>query len=168
MKNITTATAMTSNGLPAPAGLSTGRNSDLLQATLPGGCAASSATRCCSTTCSGTTAPAPGPAAAWRASARMGDPSPSSTGTWASAGGSGELSPDLLAAPGALRRGRSHQHGGVKTRWWSCEYDAAVRVFPWRGNTNFVGADIVAIGPARSACWATITWAAAHRRSTRV
>lgn len=36
MKNITTATAMTSMGQPAPAGLSTSRNSSLLQATLPG------------------------------------------------------------------------------------------------------------------------------------
>ncbi|MEZ4866169.1 MAG: choice-of-anchor D domain-containing protein [Caldilineaceae bacterium] len=37
MKNLTTATAVTSNGLPAPAGLSTSANSDMLQATLPGG-----------------------------------------------------------------------------------------------------------------------------------
>jgi uncharacterized repeat protein (TIGR01451 family) len=37
MKNITTATAMTSDGNPAPAGLSSSRNSALLQATLPGG-----------------------------------------------------------------------------------------------------------------------------------
>ena len=37
MKNLTTATAMTSNGQPAPAGFSTSRNSNLLQATLPGG-----------------------------------------------------------------------------------------------------------------------------------
>ena len=37
MKNVTTATAVTSNGLPAPAGLSTGQNSSLLQATLPAG-----------------------------------------------------------------------------------------------------------------------------------
>ncbi|MFN2166380.1 MAG: hypothetical protein ACK2U9_08970, partial [Anaerolineae bacterium] len=35
MKNITTATAVTSTGAPAPAGLSTSLNSDLLQATLP-------------------------------------------------------------------------------------------------------------------------------------
>jgi len=35
MKNITTATAMTSNGAPAPAGLSTSANSAMLQATLP-------------------------------------------------------------------------------------------------------------------------------------
>jgi hypothetical protein len=37
MKNITTATALTSNGLPAPAGLATSVNSDALQGTLPGG-----------------------------------------------------------------------------------------------------------------------------------
>lgn len=34
-KNLTTATALTSTGAPAPAGLSTSRNSQLLQATLP-------------------------------------------------------------------------------------------------------------------------------------
>lgn len=37
MNNKTTATAITSDGLPAPAGLSTGPNSAQLQATLPGG-----------------------------------------------------------------------------------------------------------------------------------
>ncbi len=37
MKNVTTATALTSDGLPAPAGLSTSRNSAPLQASLPGG-----------------------------------------------------------------------------------------------------------------------------------
>jgi hypothetical protein len=36
MKNMTTATAVTSNGQPVPAGLSTSANSDQLQATLPG------------------------------------------------------------------------------------------------------------------------------------
>jgi len=36
-RNITTATAVTSNGEPAPAGLSTAQNSDQLQATLPAG-----------------------------------------------------------------------------------------------------------------------------------
>ncbi len=36
MKNTTTATAVTSNGSPAPAGVSTSMNSDQLQATLPG------------------------------------------------------------------------------------------------------------------------------------
>jgi hypothetical protein len=35
MKNLTTATAVTSNGQPAPAGLSSSQNSDLLQARLP-------------------------------------------------------------------------------------------------------------------------------------
>ena len=37
MKNLTTATAATSNGQPAPAGLSTALNNDFLQATLPAG-----------------------------------------------------------------------------------------------------------------------------------
>jgi hypothetical protein len=37
IKNLTTATALTSTGQPAPAGLSTSRNSDLLQALLPPG-----------------------------------------------------------------------------------------------------------------------------------
>ena len=37
MKNLTTATAVTSDGQPAPAGLATSTNSDQLQATLPGG-----------------------------------------------------------------------------------------------------------------------------------
>ena len=37
MKNITTATAITSDGSPAPAGLSTAANSDQLQPSLPGG-----------------------------------------------------------------------------------------------------------------------------------
>ncbi len=37
MGNITTATAVTSNGLPAPAGVSTSTNSEQLQATLPSG-----------------------------------------------------------------------------------------------------------------------------------
>jgi SdrD B-like protein len=37
MKNITTATAVDSNGLPMPAGLSTSANSQMLQATLPAG-----------------------------------------------------------------------------------------------------------------------------------
>jgi hypothetical protein len=39
MGNLTTATAVTSDGKPAPAGLSTGGNSDQLQATLPAGAA---------------------------------------------------------------------------------------------------------------------------------
>ncbi len=39
MKNLTTATAVTSNGAAAPAGLATSVNSDMLQATLPNGSA---------------------------------------------------------------------------------------------------------------------------------
>jgi len=46
-RNITTATALTSNGLPAPAGLSSSANSDLLQAKL---CGFSNAAPLCATT----------------------------------------------------------------------------------------------------------------------
>ncbi|MBT9253981.1 IPT/TIG domain-containing protein [Phycicoccus sp. KQZ13P-1] len=42
MDNITTATAVTSDGMPAPAGIATGQNSDQLQATLPPGSPTSS------------------------------------------------------------------------------------------------------------------------------
>ena len=80
MKNITTATAVTSNGLPAPAGLSTGANSTQLQATLPAG-APPSATRSCSTTSSGTTGPAPAPVTRSPASASPATRPRSTTGT---------------------------------------------------------------------------------------
>ena len=107
VKNITTATAMTSNGLPAPAGLSTSHNSVMLQATLPGG-SPSSATRSCSTTCFGTTAPAPGPAAAWRASAKWAIRAHLPLGPSVSLAARAAES-DRLAAPDAPRRGRSVQ-----------------------------------------------------------
>ena len=55
MKNITTATAATSNGHPAPAGLSTSREQHPAAGHAAGRLADSSATRCCSTTSSGTT-----------------------------------------------------------------------------------------------------------------
>ncbi len=67
MRNLTTATAVTSTGAPAAAGLSTGSNSALLQATLPGG-PGLQRRRSCSTTSSGTTGRAPAPAARWSAS----------------------------------------------------------------------------------------------------
>ena len=81
MKNITTATAMTSNGLPAPAGLSS-RNSACCSHAQPD--ATPSATRCCSTISSGTTGPAPGPVTGWPASASTETRARSTTGTWAS------------------------------------------------------------------------------------
>ena len=93
MKNLTTATAVTSNGQPAPAGLSTSANSDQLQATLPARLARASATRCCSTTSSGTTAPAPGPARRSPASALPGDASPIDHWDMGVSDGTGSLAP---------------------------------------------------------------------------
>ena len=59
MKNITTATAMTSTGAPAPAGLSTGAQQHPAPGDAARRLADRSATRSCSTTSSGTTGPAP-------------------------------------------------------------------------------------------------------------
>ena len=56
MKNITTATAVTSDGQPPLPAVDGRATSDQLQATLPRARRASQLTRCCSTTCSGTTA----------------------------------------------------------------------------------------------------------------
>ena len=99
MKNLTTATAVTSNGQPAPAGLSTAANSDQLQATLPGAARRPSATRCCSTTSSGTTGPAPGPAPRSPASASPATPARSTTGTSASPTAPGSARADQLDRP---------------------------------------------------------------------
>ena len=58
VKNLTTATAVTSTGAMAPAGVSSGANSALLRATPTGPAAVQPADRCSTTSC-GTTGPAP-------------------------------------------------------------------------------------------------------------
>ncbi len=143
MNNITTATAMTSNGLPAPAGLSSSRNSDLLQATLP------------------TDAPIfsdpvvfnnlfwDNRAGTWTGGGvagigQDGDPSPIFHWDLGVAGGFGELSPSYSLLQVPYGADDPTNLVGVDPLVVS-EYDSTVRVFPWRGNPNFVGADIVAI-----------------------
>ena len=88
-------------------------------------------------------------------------------GTWtgggvAGIGQDGRSQPHLLLGPGG---GRQHRHAEphlhpaagayAGARWHATssariplvveEYDVGVQVFPWRGNPNFVGADIVAV-----------------------
>ena len=121
MKNLTTATAVTSNGTPAPAGLSTSANSDQLQATLPAG-RRRSATRCCSTTSSGTTGPAPAPGPRSPASALAGDAARSTTGTSASPTAPGAARADQLDRPAGRRRctrTRRARRTVARTRTWS-------------------------------------------------
>ena len=83
MKNLTTATAVTSDGQPAPAGLSTSGNSDELQATLPAGSPDLQQPAAVQQHLLGQPRRHPGrharsPASAWPAT-----PARSTTGTWA-------------------------------------------------------------------------------------
>ncbi|NLE44307.1 MAG: hypothetical protein GX620_06265 [Chloroflexi bacterium] len=143
VKNLTTATAMTSNGQAAPAGLSTSRNSALLQATLP------------------VTAPAysdplmfnnifwDNRAGVWTGGGVAGiglegDPFPIFYWDLGLADRSAVLHPTysiLQVAYGASDPGNLI---GVDPQVVS-EYDVSVRVYPWRGNPSFIGADIVAV-----------------------
>jgi hypothetical protein len=143
MKNITTATAMTSNGLPAPAGLSSSLNSALLQATLqPGSPLFSDPLNFNNIFWDNR-------AGAWSGGGvsgigLTGDPSPIFHWDLGVAGGVGELSPTytLMQVPNGVADATNVV--GLDPMVVQ-EYDLTVRVFPWRGNPNFVGADIVAI-----------------------
>lgn len=142
MKNITTATAMTSNGLPAPAGLSSSRNSALLQAKLP-----SNAPKFSN--------PVLFNNVFWdnRAGTWTGDGvsgiglpgDPAAVFHWdlGLADGSGQLNPQycLLQVP----YGNNETNIVGRNPAVVQEYDTTVRVFPWRGNPNFIGATIVAV-----------------------
>ncbi|HLF26304.1 MAG TPA: IPT/TIG domain-containing protein [Anaerolineae bacterium] len=142
MKNLTTATAMTSNGLPAPAGLSSARNSALLQATLPAGAPIFSNPALFNNIFwdnrAGTKTP--------QGIAGIGIPGdPNAIFNWdlGVADGSGALNPtySLLHVPyGDNPTNRVGQNPLVVQ-----QYDTSVVALPWRGNTNMVGVDIVAV-----------------------
>jgi hypothetical protein len=143
MKNITTATAMTSDGLAEPAGLSTSPNSDLLQATLP------------------VDAPTfsdpllfnnifwDNRAGTWVGDGVagigiVGDPAPIFRWDMGVSGGPGTLSPtySLLHVP-YIGADATNKIG--KNPLVAAEYDLTIRVFPWRAAPNFIGTDIVAV-----------------------
>lgn len=142
MKNITTATAMTSDGTAAPAGLSTSRNSNLLQASLPA------------------TAPLfsnpvilnnifwDNRAGYWdgdgvRGIGLTGDPNPINRIDIGVAGNFGTLYPVSnmfhVSYPGGVVN-LVGQNPMVMQ-----EYDTSLEVMPWRGNANAVGINIVAV-----------------------
>lgn len=143
VKNITTATAMTSNGLAAPAGLATSQNSIMLQATLPGGAPLFSDPLLFNNLFWDNRA------GTWTGGGVAGiglpgDPSPIFHWDLGLGSGAGELSPTycLLQVPnGAGDASNIVGQDPVVVE----EFDSTVRVFPWRGNTNFVGADIVSL-----------------------
>ncbi len=137
MKNITTATAMTSNGQPAPAGLATSRNSNLLQATLPGGSPIFSEPLLFNNifwdnragTFVGSTVAGIG---------LTGDPYPINQWDLGVSDGIGLLSPTnsiLQVTTGTVPHASNIvgvDPGVVAT------YDTSVRALPWRGNPRFV------------------------------
>jgi hypothetical protein len=142
MKNITTATAVTSQGTPAPSGLSTSLNSNVLQATLPGGSPIFSnpllfnnifwdnrAGAYTGGTVAGIGLP--------------GDPNPIFYWDLAVADGSGLLSPTnslLQTTLGTIADGSNQINVDplvVET------YDTSVTVLPWRGNPRFVDVTMV-------------------------
>ncbi len=144
MKNITTATAVTSNGQPAPAGLSTTRNSDLLQVTLPAGAPLFSNpllfnnifwdNRAGSWTGAGVSG-----------IGLDGDPAPINYWDLGMADLTFPLAPSssiLQTMVGAVDDG-TNLVGQDPLVIQS--YDTSIQVLPWRTNPHFVGVDIVAV-----------------------
>lgn len=136
MKNITTATAMTSNGQPAPAGLATSRNSNLLQATLPGSSPLFSEPLLFNNifwenmagTFVGSTVAGIG---------LDGDPNPINYWDLGVADGIGLLSPTNSILQTTLGTNSSPTNVVVDPAVVSM-YDTTVRALPWRGNPRFV------------------------------
>ncbi|MCB0088243.1 MAG: hypothetical protein KDE54_10045, partial [Caldilineaceae bacterium] len=137
MKNITTATAMTSDGQPAPAGLSDSRNSTLLQASLNPNAPLYSDPLLFNNifwenragTFTGATVAGIGLA---------GDPNPINYWDLGVSGGIGDLNPRdsiLQVATGTTNHNSNivGQDPNVVAT-----YDTSVTVLPWRGNPRFV------------------------------
>ena len=146
MKNITTATAVTSDGQPAPAGLSTGSNSALLQATLPAGSPPFSNPLLFNNifwdnragTFAGGTVTGIGAEGDRHADQH--------TGTWAWLARPGSARPDELDRPAERRYAPVH-HERRPTATSDPKvidaYDTVLAFAPWRTNPNFIGAILV-------------------------
>jgi uncharacterized repeat protein (TIGR01451 family) len=145
MKNVTTATAATSNGLPAPAGLSTGQNSALLQATLPGGSPAFSNPLLFNNifwdnragTRAGATVIGIG---------ATGDATPVNRWDLGAADGSGLLAPtsSIIAQDDGTYPYVTSPTNSAADPQVVDPYDTALTFVPWRTNPNFIGAILVA------------------------
>ncbi len=144
MKNITTATAVTSNGLPAPAGVSTARNSNLLQATLPVGSPIFSKPLLFNNIFSDN-----------RAGSSMGgnvsgigiegDPNPINRWDLGVADYTGVLEP-LYSFLNEYDGNTPHASNIIAADpLITLPYDLSVAVYPWRGAPTFISAFIVAV-----------------------
>ncbi|MDO8363828.1 MAG: hypothetical protein Q7V88_13085 [Actinomycetota bacterium] len=146
MKNVTTATAITSNGLPAPAGLSTSPNSAPLQASLPGGSPLFSEPLLFNNVFSDN-----------RAGTRTvngvagigatGDPSPVDVWDLGVSDGSGLLAPTnsvILQVSGAHPYTTSPTNSTAEPLVVAA-YNTQVAFNNWRTNPNFIGAILVSL-----------------------
>jgi hypothetical protein len=141
MKNITTATAITSNGMPAPAGLSTSANSTMLQATLPGGSPLFSNPLLFNNIFWDNRAGTRGGATVTGVGV-PGDATPINYWDLGVADGTGLVSPTntiLQIGTGTLASPTNR----VSDPTVNAPYDASVAFTPWRTNPNFVGAIMV-------------------------
>lgn len=142
MKNTTTATAITSNGLPAPAGLSTSANSDLLQASLPGGSPTFSDPLMFNNIFWDNRAGARGGGTVTGVGI-AGDPTPINYWDVGVADGSGLVSPTntiLQTTTGSAPSGSNLSLDPLVIT----PYDTSVAFSPWRTNPNFIDAFLVA------------------------
>jgi hypothetical protein len=144
MKNITTATAATSNGQPAPAGLSTSLNSALLQASLPVGSPLFSNPLLFNNIFWDNRA------GAWTGNGVAGigldgDPFPINNWDVGMQGLTFLLEPtnSILQTPTGTVADASNLINQDPLVIQS--YDTSVQVLPWRTNPHFVGVDIVAV-----------------------
>ena len=145
MKNITTATAATSNGSPAPAGLSTGANSVQLQATLPPGAPTFSKpllfNNIFSDNRAGTYTSNIG------GIGLAGDPAP--INYWDIGSGDGQLleptNSILATGQGFVASATNKISSAANFPQVQALYDTSVAAFPWRTNTTFRNIQIVAV-----------------------
>jgi len=144
MKNITTATAMTSDGLPAPAGLSSSRNSTPLQLSLPAGSPSFSKPLLFNNIFWDNRA------GSWNGDTVMGiglagDAAAINYWDMGVSDGSGILEPVntiLQHTLGTLTNASNKLGADPQVL---VPYETSVRIYAWRGNANFRGADIVAL-----------------------
>ena len=143
MKNLTTASAVTSNGLPAPAGLASSRNSTLLQNSLPGGSPIFSNPLLFNNifwenragTFTGASVAGIGLA---------GDPNPINYWDLGVSDGTGLLAPTnsiLQTTAGTTASGTNSGSNPLVV----AAYETSVSVAPWRGNPRFVDPLIVTV-----------------------
>jgi hypothetical protein len=134
---------MTSDGLPAPAGFSSSRNSNLLQANLDPDASIFSDPLMFNNIFWDNRA------GTWTGGGVAGigldgDTSPILYWDLGVTGDAGELSPTytlMQAGDGEGGEGNLVGQNPLVVQ----EYDLAIRVFPWRGAPNFIGADVVAV-----------------------